>query len=46
MCYYGCKSKFWEKIENLIKNREFVQNLKFFGKNREFDQKSKFWPKI
>jgi len=52
------KSKFWQKIEILTRNRSFVQKSKFwstieiltkieiFTINLNFDQKSKFWWKV
>ena len=46
------KSKFWSKIEILVKNHNFGQKSKFWSKieilvkNRNFGQKSKFWSKI
>jgi len=45
------KSKFWSKIENLVKNRKFGQKSKIWSKietlvkNRKFGQKSKIWSK-
>jgi len=35
-----------EKIENLLKNPIFAQQIEILVKNRNFGQKSKFWPKI
>ena len=36
------KSKFWSKIEILVKNRTFAQT---FFRNRKFDRRSEFCPK-
>jgi len=35
------KSKFWSKIEIIVKTRNFSQNSKFYSKNRNLAQKSK-----
>ena len=49
---FGQKSKFWSKIEILVKNRNFGQkstfwsNIEILVKNRNFGQKSTFWSKI
>ena len=39
LIYFAKKSKFWLKIETLVKNRNFGQII-------NFGNKSKFWPKI
>mgnify|MGYP003729919525 CR=1 FL=1 len=51
--YFNIKfeSKFWSKIENLVKNRKFGQKPKIWSKieilvkDRNFGHKSKFWSK-
>jgi len=39
-------SKFWSKIEILLKNRNFAQKIKMFLKNQTFPQNSKLYSKI
>jgi len=39
---FGQKSKFWSKIEILVKNRNFGQKIEIVVKNRNFGQRYKF----
>jgi len=49
---FGQKSKFWSKIEILVKNRNFGQKwifwtrIEIFIKNRNFGQNCIFWTRI
>ena len=43
---FGWKSKFWLKIELLVKNRNFGWKSKFLVEKRDFNRKSKFLSKI